>query len=295
MYQVVYEYQVEEAGRYAGRAAVRLCQSIIDTGTYPQRELDQDLADLRELKAKASLGPSTEAIVREAEARNIPWFELSSRSIIQLGYGARSHRIQATLSDRSGILAVELAGDKEGAKRLLQDAGIPVPKGTVVRYIEDLPEAIEDIGGYPIVIKPLNGNHGRGITIDINSLEEAEEAFEIASSVSKSVIVERYHAGRDFRVLVVNGKVVAVAERVPAHVIGDGRSTIEELIEKTNQDPQRGDGHDNILTRIEVNHDTWTLLEKQGYTLNTVLQPGNLLSTRHGEPEYRWHCRRSHR
>ncbi len=276
IYQVVFEYQNEEAGRYAGRAAVRLCQSIIDTGTYPQRELDQDLADLRDLKAKASLGPSTEAIVREAEARNIPWFELSSRSLIQLGYGARSHRMQATLSDRSSILAVELAGDKEGAKRILRDAGIPVPKGTVVRYIEDLPEAIADIGGYPIVIKPLDGNHGRGITIDINTPEQAEEAFEIASSVSKSVIVERYYPGRDFRVLVVNGKVVAVAERVPAHVIGDGRSTIEELIEQTNQDPQRGDGHDNILTRIEVNHDTWTLLEKQGYTLNTVLQAGEI-------------------
>jgi cyanophycin synthetase len=272
VYQVVIEYLEEQAGRYAARAAVRLCQSVVDTGTYPTAELEQDLQDLRELWAKASLGPSTEAIVKEAEARNIPWFELSSRSLIQLGYGAYQKRIQATLSNQTGILAVELAGDKEGAKRLLADAGVPVPRGTVIRYLDELEDAIRNIGGYPVVIKPLDGNHGRGITIGVDCWERAQEGYDTASTVSRSVIVERYHPGKDYRVLVVNGKVIAVAERVPAHVTGDGHSTIRELIEAINQDPQRGEGHDNVLTKIEIDHDaTWQLLDQQGHSLDTVL------------------------
>lgn len=276
VFQVVIEYLDEQAGRYATRAAVRLCQSVVETGTYPETELQQDLQDLRDFWSKASLGPSTEAIVKEAESRGIPWFELSSRSLIQLGYGACQKRVQATLSNHTGILAVELAGDKEGAKQVMADAGIPVPKGTVIRYLDELEDAIASIGGYPVVIKPLNGNHGRGITIGVNSWEMAEQAYDVASEVSKSVIVEHYHPGKDFRVLVVNGKVVAVAERVPAHVVGDGQSMISELIEKTNQDPQRGEGHDNVLTKIEINHTTWQLLEQQGYNLETVLPAGEI-------------------
>jgi len=276
VYQVVFEYLDEQAGRYAGRAAVRLCQSIIDTGHYPQDELEQDLNDLRMLWADASLGPSTEALVKEAEARGIPWFQLSARSMIQLGYGVHQKRIQATLSDRTGILAVELASDKEGTKRILKDSGVPVPRGTVIGYLDELEEAIEGVGGYPIVIKPLDGNHGRGITINITSWEAAEEAYDAAREVSRQVIVERYYQGRDHRVLVVNGKVVAVAERVPAHVVGDGQSTIEALIEKTNQDPRRGEGHDNVLTKIEVDRTSWQLLEKHGYALDTVLPEGEI-------------------
>ncbi|UBF25731.1 cyanophycin synthetase [Kovacikia minuta CCNUW1] len=276
VYQVVYEYLDEQAGRYAGRAAVRLCQSIIDTGHYPLEELEQDLKDLRMLWADASLGPSTEALVKEAEARGIPWFQLSARSMIQFGYGVHQKRIQATLSDRTGILAVELASDKEGTKKVLKDSGVPVPRGTVIGYLDELEEAIEAVGGYPIVVKPLDGNHGRGITININSWEAAEEAYDAAREVSRQVIIERYYQGRDHRVLVVNGKVVAVAERVPAHVVGDGESTIEALIEKTNQDPRRGEGHDNVLTKIAVDRTSWQLLEKQGYALDTVLPEGEV-------------------
>jgi cyanophycin synthetase len=276
VYQVVFEYLDEQSGRYAGRAAVRLCQSIIDNGHYPQEELEQDLKDLRMLWADASLGPSTEALVKEAESRGIPWFQLSARAMIQFGYGVHQKRIQATLSDRTGILAVELASDKEGTKKILKDSGVPVPRGTVIGYLDELEEAIEEVGGYPIVIKPLDGNHGRGITININAWEAAEGAYDAAREVSRQVIVERYYQGRDHRVLVVNGKVVAVAERVPAHVVGDGASTIEALIEKTNQDPRRGEGHDNVLTKIEVDRTSWQLLEKQGYALDTVLPEGEI-------------------
>src|SRR6478672_4448746 len=278
IYQVVIEYLDEHAGRYAARAAVRFCQSIVNTGSYPAEDLAQDLKDLQELYADAALGPSTDTIIKEVEARKIPWIPLSARAMIQLGYGIYQKRIQATLSDFSGILAVELACDKEGTKKILRDAGIPVPQGTVIHYLDELEEAIADVGGYPIVIKPLDGNHGRGITIDINSWIEAEAAYDAASKASKtrSVIVERYYTGRDHRVLVVNGKVIAVAERVPAHVVGDGKSTIAELIEKTNSDPNRGEGHNNVLTNIELDRTSWQLLEKRGYTLETVLPLGEI-------------------
>jgi cyanophycin synthetase len=276
IFQVVFEYDNEMAGRYAGRAAVRLCRSIVDTGTYSEDELQQDIEDLKELKIQSSLGPSTEAIVKEAEARGIPWTELNVRYVIQFGYGVNQRRIQATLTNTSSILGVELACDKEGTKTILRNAGVPVPVGTVIRYFDELQDAIEYVGGYPIAIKPLDGNHGRGITLDITKPETAEKAYDKASAASKtnSVIVERFYKGNDYRVLVVNGKVVAVAERIPAHVIGDGRSTIDELIHQTNRDPRRGDGHDNVLTRIEVDENVLSLMDEQGCTLDSVLPEG---------------------
>jgi cyanophycin synthetase len=278
VYNVAFEYVYEEPGRYAGRAAVRICQSLADTGSYAQTELEQDLADIRELASAASLGPSTETIVKEADARKVPWLLLSARSMVQLGYGIYQKRVQATLSEYSGILAVELACDKEGTKTILREAGVPVPRGTVIQYLDDLEQAIVDVGGYPIVLKPLDGNHGRGITININSWEEAEQAYDLAGKASKtrSVIVERYYRGSDHRVLVINGKLVAVAERIPAHVIGDGKSTIGELIEETNRDPNRGEGHDNILTRITVDRTALSVLQRQNFGLDTILGKGEI-------------------
>ncbi|MEQ8959871.1 MAG: ATP-grasp domain-containing protein, partial [Coleofasciculus sp. C2-GNP5-27] len=181
-----------------------------------------------------------------------------------------------TLSDYSGILGVELACDKEGTKRILHDAGVPVPRGTTVYYLDELDGAIEEVGGFPIVIKPLDGNHGRGITIDIRNWDEAEKAYDRAKDISRAVIVERYYPGFDHRVLVINGKVEAVAQRIPARVIGDGKSTVEELIEQTNRDPNRGEGHDNILTKIVVDHTSLSVLERQGYSLDTVLRDGEI-------------------
>ncbi len=276
VYQVVFEYSNEEAGRYAGRAAVRLCQSIIDRGRYPQAELEQDVQDLQDFWREASLGPSTEAIIKEAEKRSIPWICLGTRFLIQLGYGIHQKRIQATMSDQTSILGVELACDKESTKRILADSGVPVPRGTVVNFFDELEDAIELVGSYPIVIKPLDGNHGRGITTDIRTWEEAEAAYDRARQISRSLIVERYYVGRDHRVLVIDGKFVAVAERVPAHVVGDGKSTIMELLEKTNQDPKRGDGHDNVLTKIELDHTSYKLIERQGYKDNSILPEGQV-------------------
>lgn len=273
VFNVVFEYVEEQAGRYAGRAAVRLCESIVEKGTYPDSELKQDLADLQELYGNTALGPSTETIIKEAEARKIPWMWLSARAMLQLGYGARQKRIQATLSNSTSILAVELACDKEGTKNILENAGVSVPQGTVIEYLNDLKQAIADVGGFPIVIKPLDGNHGRGITINISSWAEAEAAYDMASKASKtrSVIVEQFYQGNDHRVLVIDGKVVAVAERIPAHVVGNGKYTIAQLIDITNQDPRRGNGHDNVLTKITVDRTSESVLAKQGYSLDSVL------------------------
>ena len=273
VFDVVFEYVEEQAGRYAGRAAVRLCKSIVETGTYPDSELKQDLADLQELYGNTALGPSTETIIKEAEARKIPWMWLSARAMLQLGYGARQKRIQATLSNSTSILAVELACDKEGTKNILENAGVPVPQGTVIEYLDELKQAIADVGGFPIVTKPLDGNHGRGITINISSSTEAEAAYDLASKASKtrSVIVEQFYQGNDHRVLVIDGKVVAVAERIPAHVVGNGKYTIAQLIDITNQDPRRGNGHDNVLTKITVDRTSESVLAKQGYSLDSVL------------------------
>lgn len=276
VYQVVFEYENEQAGRYAARAALRLCQSIVDTGEYPHSELAQDLEDLRELKAIASLGPSTEALVREAEARGIPWFELEVRKLIQFGYGKHQKRIQASLTGHSNILGVELACDKESTKRILDNAGVPVPRGSVVYSLDELEDALDYLGGYPIVIKPLDGNHGRGITLDIKSWEDAEVAYDKAREVSRGVIVEHYYRGRDHRILVVDHKVVAVAERVPAHVVGNGKDTIEELVEKVNGDPARGEGHDNVLTQIKLDSMTDRVMAAQGQTLESVLEDGQI-------------------
>ncbi len=273
VYNVVFEYTDEQAGRYAGRAAVRICRSIVDNGRYLDKELIQDIEDIKHLSKASALGMSTETIVEEAQSRKIPWMALSSREMIQLGYGFKQKRLQATLSQHSSILGVELACDKEGTKTILKEAGIPVPQGVVIEYRNDLPEAIEEVGGYPIVIKPLDGNHGRGITINITTLEDAQEAYAIAKSESKnrSVILERYYKGSDHRVLVVNGKVVAVAQRVPAFVKGDGKSTIEQLVERTNTDPSRGIGHDNVLTKITIDRTSIGVLQRQGYNLDTIL------------------------
>ncbi|MEO1394980.1 MAG: cyanophycin synthetase [Cyanobacteria bacterium J06634_5] len=275
VYQVVFEYENEQAGRYAARAALRLCQSIVETGSYPNSELQQDLADLQEFRIMASLGPSTEALVREAEARSIPWLELEVRNLIQFGYGKHQKRIQASLTAHSNILGVELACDKESTKQMLGNAGIPVPKGNVVYSLRELEDAIDYLD-YPIVIKPLDGNHGRGITLDIHHWDEAEIAYDKARSVSAGVIVEHYYKGRDHRVLVVNHKVIAVAERVPAHVVGNGEDTIEQLVAQVNQDPQRGEGHDNVLTQIGIDAAAERLLKAKGYDIDTVLDDGEI-------------------
>jgi cyanophycin synthetase len=273
IYRIVIEYQVEEAGRYATRAALRLCQRILETGTYPKKELKKDLDDLAWLRTKAALGATTDVLVREAENRGIPWTHLESCDLFQLGYGKYQKRVQAALTSHGSVLGVELACNKQQTKKILDRMGVPVPLGVVIYAFRELEETINRLGGYPVVIKPLDGNHGRGITINVQSWEHAEVAYDHARDVSSGVIVEHFYQGRDHRILVVNHKVVAVAERVPAHVVGNGIETIATLVEQENQDIRRGEGHDNMLTHIELDDATDEMLNRQGFTLDTILSP----------------------
>ncbi len=273
VYHVVFEYMEENAGLYAARAALRVAEALIAGHPYP---LEKDLQQMRELREKERLGPSTASIIEEAIARDIPWIRLNHNSLCQLGYGANQKRIQATMTSNTSSIGVELACDKTDTKFLLEQAQVPVPKGRTVETMEELREAIEEIG-YPVVVKPINGNHGRGITADITQWSTAENAFKEATKISKTVIVEKHIVGDDYRLLVVNHKLVAAAKRSPAHVIGDGKSTIKQLIDDINKDPRRGYGHEKVLTAIVVDEMTQNILNAEGYTLDSVLPEGKLL------------------
>jgi cyanophycin synthetase len=273
VYHVVFSYMEEKAGIYAARAAVRIAQALVDGRDYP---LDEDIQKLREIREDERLGPSTGSIVEEAAARGIPWIRLNRHSLVQLGYGINQKRIQATVASTTSSIAVEIACDKEDTKTLLEAASIPVPKGRIIYDQEELLEAIDAIG-FPIVIKPVNGNHGRGATINITSKEHALEALAIAKKISRGVIVEKYISGYDYRILVINYRFVAAAQRKPAAVTGDGKSTIQQLIDKVNADPRRGYGHEKVLTAIKVDEMTLQILQEKNLTLDSVLEKGQEL------------------
>jgi len=273
VYNVVFAYIEEEVGKYTARASVRIAEALIAGTPY---DLEEDIQEMREIRERVRLGPSTGSIIEEAASRGIPWLRLNKYSLCQLGYGVNQKRIQATVSSQTSNIGVEIACDKEDTKYLLEQAEVPVPKGDIVRTERGLKEVIEDIG-YPVVLKPISGNHGRGITTDIQNWEDVVVAFEAAKNVSNSVIVEKYVTGDDYRLLVINYKLVAAAKRTPAHVVGDGKSTVQQLIDKVNEDPKRGFGHEKVLTRIDVNEMTLGILKEKGKTVDSVLEEGEFL------------------
>ena len=270
VYHMVFEYGEEKEGRYAADAAIRIAEALIKGEAY---DVQKDVAEIRRLWFKEKLGPSTGSIVDEASKRGIPTLRLDGDSLVQLGYGCKQKRIEATITSHTSTLAVDVAGNKDLTKQLLTAANLPVPFGEVISDVENLKAAIEAIG-YPIVIKPLNGNHGKGATINIQDWEHAECAFHRALKYGHAVIVEKFIRGSDFRVLVIDYKFVAAALRTPACVKGDGQHTIQQLIDIENEDPRRGSGHDNVLTEIKVDDVTLELLRKQGLTLESVLPAG---------------------
>ncbi len=274
VYHVVFSYMEEKVGRFAATASVAIAEALIAGEEY---DLEPDIQHMRELREGERLGPSTGSIIEEAEARGIPWIRLNKYSLCQLGYGKNQKRIQATVSSETSSIAVELACDKEDTKYILEQAEVPVPKGEIVRTEAGLEDAVKYIG-YPLVIKPINGNHGRGITADLNNWEDTLVAFEAAKEVSRSVIVERFIEGEDYRLLVIDYKLVAAAKRTPAGVTGDGKSTIQELIDEVNDDPRRGYGHEKVLTQITVDAMTEGILEDAGKTLDSVLEDGEWIA-----------------
>lgn len=274
VYNVVFSYMEEKVGRYAAKASVEIAEALIEGKEY---DLEPDIQRMRELREGERLGPSTGSIIEEAESRGIPWIRLNKYSLCQLGYGMNQKRIQATVSSETSSIAVELACDKEDTKYILEQAEVPVPKGEIVRTEAGLEDAVKYVG-YPLVIKPINGNHGRGITANLDNWKDTLEAFHAAKEVSRSVIVERFISGDDYRLLVIDYKLVAAAKRTPAGVTGDGKSTILELIDKVNADPRRGYGHEKVLTQITVNEMTENILEQAGRSIDTVLPDGEWMA-----------------
>lgn len=273
VYNVVFSYVEENVGLFAAESAVRIADALIKGKDY---DLEADIQQMREIRERVRLGPSTGSIVEEAVSRNIPWIRLGNNSLVQLGYGINQVRFQATITNQTSHIAVDIACNKEETKRMLESASIPVAKGGICTDEESLQQVIDTIG-FPIVIKPLDGNHGKGATINITTIEGATAALEYAKAYSKRVIVESFITGFDFRVLVINNKVVAAAQRVPAHVVGNGQDSVQALIDTENQNPKRGYGHENLLTEINVDRDTTDLLAKSGHTLETIPKKGEIV------------------
>lgn len=273
VYHVIFDYMEEDAGVYAAKAAVRIAEALANGMDY---DLTDDIQQMREIRENTRLGPSTACIVDEAAKRGIPYIRLNKQSLVQLGYGVNQKRVRATIASTTSNIAVDIACNKEETKMLLEAAEIPVPKGTVIRTEEGLRDAIEKFG-YPLVIKPIDGNHGKGNTTNINSWDQALKAFEAAREYSRSVIVERFIRGVDFRCLVINYKFICAALRTPASVTGDGKHTIQWLIDETNKDPRRGYGHEKVLTQITIDAFTQKMLDEKGYTLETIPAKGEMV------------------
>jgi cyanophycin synthetase len=274
-YNMVFQYIDAEVGREASRMALQLIHSLLPANLRPQGAPppDWDFGGERDefirYTQQRAFGPSTASLVHAAEARGIPWIRLNRQSLVQFGHGRYQQRIQATTTSRTSNIAVELAGDKEETNNILRDLGLPVPAQRLVRRSRDAVRAAERIG-YPVVVKPLAGNHGRGVSIKLKTPEDVEVAFERARQHGRSVVVESYIEGFDHRLLVVNGKLVAAAKRMPGHVVGDGIHSIEELVAIVNSDPRRGIGHEKVLTRLEFDDQAERLLAKLGYERSTV-------------------------
>lgn len=270
VFQVVVEYSEEEVGRLALELANTLCLAALENAPF---DLADALKRLQELDEEVRLGPSTGAIVQAAVARGIPYRRLTEGSLVQFGWGSRQRRIQAAETDLTGAIGESIAQDKELTKKLLHAAGIPVPNGRSVTEAEDAWKAAEAIGS-AVVVKPRDGNQGKGITVNIRTREEVLAAFAAAAEISDDVIVERYLPGQDFRMLVVGKQLVAAARREPPLVIGDGEHTVRELVEQVNRDPRRGEGHATSLTKIRFDDIALATLAQQGFAEDTVPAKG---------------------
>ncbi|MCB0277910.1 MAG: cyanophycin synthetase [Calditrichaeota bacterium] len=289
IYNMVYEYQQKDVGLEAGRIARELLISLLpkklkdklNCDFNAEFEFETERDDFIRFAQRRELGPSTASLVKAAKQRNIPYLRLNKYSLVQFGHGKYQQRIQATITSETKHIAVEISCDKEETHNILNDLGLPVPKQELVYTKEGALRAAKRIG-YPVVIKPLDANHGRGVTIDINDDELAASAFDVAieRGSGRSVIVESFITGLDHRMLVVNGKLIAVAKRVPGHVIGDGKHTVQELVDSVNSDPRRGIGHEKVLTKIEIDYQATRLIHDKGYELDTVLKKGELLYLR---------------
>jgi cyanophycin synthetase len=268
-YHVVYSYAEESVGLAAGRLAVRLVNHLVEPS--PDFNLATEFEQLVLLAERAAFGPSTQALLDEASLRDIPWIRLNDQSLVQLGHGVHQKRIRATMTSNTSSLGVDIASDKKLTNKLLAGTGVPVPRADVVRDADEAVAAAARIG-YPVAVKPLDGNHGRGVILNLADEAAVRDGYAIARTQSRNggVVVESFLTGNDYRCLVIGGTLRAVAQRIPAHVEGDGTHTLTELIEATNADPRRGIGHEKVLTRISVDEESIGYAAEQGFSLTDV-------------------------
>ena len=279
VYTVVYEYAQRDEGIAAGELGLRLLCSLLPAQIRPADAVPEgwNWPEARDefirFAQRRALGPSTASLVKAAESRGIPWLRLNEQSLVQLGHGKYQQRIQATVTGRTPHISVELASDKEETNKILATLGLPVPAQELVQTESGAIRAANRIG-FPVVTKPYNGNHGRGISIRLTTDAEVAHGFAVAREHSRSVIVETFLEGDDHRLLVVNGELVAATRRTPGHVAGDGEHTIAELVDIVNQDPRRGVGHEKVLTRIELDAQAQKMLERAGLQTDSVPEKG---------------------
>jgi cyanophycin synthetase len=276
VYLVTVAYTSEAGMRRLLRVAVELVQALIDGRAYP---LDDMLQRVREVIVASDLGPSTKAVVDAAVRRGIPWKRIGDDSLVRLGYGAALRHVQATTTDRTSLLAVELAGDKHLTKAVLKEAGLPAPRGCVVGSREEAVACL-DTADLPVVVKPLDGNQGRGVSLNLQTAEQVAEAFDLAAEISDRVIVEEMYRGNDYRIVIVGGRMVAAAQRVPAHVWGDGVHTISQLVDYANHDPRRGEHHEKPLTKIITDPLVMAILRRAGRSLEDIPAVGEMVLLR---------------
>jgi cyanophycin synthetase len=285
VYTVVYEYVQRDEGIAAGELGLRLLSSLLPAELRPEGSVPEgwSFPEARDqfirFAQRRALGPSTAALVHAAERRGIPWLRLNDQSLVQLGHGKYQQRIQATVTGRTPHIAVELASDKEETNKILAGLGLPVPQQELVQSETQAVRAARRIG-FPVVTKPYNGNHGRGISIRLGTEEEVAHGYNVAREHSRSVVIESFLEGDDHRLLVVNGELVAATRRTPGHVVGDGEHTVAQLIDLVNQDPRRGVGHEKVLTRLELDAQAHKMLERAGLTADTVPQKGRTVYLR---------------
>ena len=279
-YNVIIEYKAEEGTKRLLRMAAEIIESLIlqAKGGEPF-PLEKRLDEVRKFIAGAEFGPTTSAITEAATRRGIPWKRVGEGSLVQLGYGKHRRLIQAAMTDQTGAVAVDIASDKEMTKMLLRDAGIEVPRGILAQSEAEAIEGLEIVGA-PVVIKPFNMNQGKGVSLNLTTAAQVEQAYRIAKGHATKVVVERQFTGRDYRVLVINGKVAAASECVPAHVIGDGERTIAELVEETNRHPTRGEDHERPLTKIAIDAEVMEFMRRRDLTMSHVPEAGQVVYLR---------------
>jgi cyanophycin synthetase len=288
-YNMVFEYKQRDVGLEAGRISRQLLLSLLPAALRDELadeirddfDFEEERDDFIRFAQRKELGPSTASLVRAAEEREVPYLRLNKYSLVQFGHGRLQQRIQATITSKTPHIAVEISCDKEDTHNLLRDLGLPVPQQRLVHSERGAIRAARIIE-FPVVVKPLDANHGRGVSINLMTDEQVQTAYGVArdNARGRSVLVESFIEGMDHRMLVVNNELVAVAKRVPGHVTGDGSHTIAELVDIVNEDPRRGIGHEKVLTRLELDHQAERLMEKAGIDASTVLPAGEVFFLR---------------